>query len=399
VISLASDFDAAALDPAVLRASVSNKWNKNAADILPAWVADMDFAVASPITDALLGYVGQRFFGYAVPSLPESLKARFADWWGSRYGLAVEPDHSIILTEVVQAIHSVSHAFSVPGDGLLILTPIYPPFLGVVEQQRRRLVEHRMEIVDGRYRFDADELRTLIIAERPKIVLLCNPHNPVGRVFTESELRTIGELAVEFDMVILADEIHADLVYAPHRHVSVATLSSDIAARTITTTSVSKSFNLAGLRCAVMVFGSAALRERFDAVIPAHLLGIASVPGMIASIAAWTHGGPWLADCLVQLQANRDYVADRLKRDLPMVGCVPVEATYLQWLDFSAFPLGADEIVSTRLREEALVAMNDGPTFGAGLESFARLNFATSPAVLAHILDRIVGWAQRVPHS
>lgn len=396
---MASDFDNNGLDPAKLRASVSNKWNKNAAAILPAWVADMDFAVAGPISDALKGYHDGQFFGYAVPTLGESVKDAYAKWWGSRYGLAVDPELTVILTEVVQAIHAVTYAFTEPDDGVLMLTPIYPPFLGVVEQQRRRLVEHRMTLVEGSYRFDAEAIRALIISERPKVLLLCNPHNPVGRVFTHAELRQLGDLAVEFDMVILADEIHADLVYEPNRHISIATINPEICARTITTTSASKSFNLAGLRCAVMSFGSQALKDRFDAVIPAHLLGIASIPGLLASRAAWTSGEPWLADCLAQLRANRDAVASTFARELPNVGCAAVEATYLQLLDFTGFPVADDGLVSTRIREEALVAMNDGPTFGVGLESFTRLNFGNSPKMLAEILERIVGWARRATRS
>ena len=393
---MASDFDPNVLDPAVLRASVSNKWNKYAAEVLPAWVADMDFAIAGPISEQLKRYHDGRFFGYAVPALPEKVKLAYANWWTTRYGLEVDPELTIVVTEVVQAIHAVTHAFSEPGDGLLILTPIYPPFLGVVEQQQRRLVEHRMTVVDGRYRFDAEALRALIDRERPKILLLCNPHNPLGRVFAEEELRTLGELAVEFDMVILSDEIHADLVYAPHQHTSIGTLSPEIGERTVTATSASKSFNLAGLRCAVMSFGSGALKQSFDAVIPGHLLGVASVPGQLATVAAWSQGGDWLDDCLAQLRANRTLVVDTFARELPMVGLVPVEATYLQWLDFSSFPVAADGLISTRIREDALVAMNDGPTFGAGLESFTRLNFATSTALLTEILGRIVGWGQKV---
>ena len=392
---MASDFNAYALDPVVLRASVSSKWNKNAAEILPAWVADMDFAIAGPVADQLQRYHDEQFFGYALPSIPEAVRLAYANWWNQRHGLVVDPDLTMVLTEVVQAIHAVTHVFSAPGDGILILTPIYPPFLGVVEQQRRRLVEHRMSVIDGQYRFDIEALRALIIRERPKVLMLCNPHNPTGRVFTETELRQLGELAVEFDMVILSDEIHADLVYAPHRHIPIGTLSAEIGARTVTTAAASKSFNLAGLRCAVMSFGSVGLKERFDAVLSAHVLGMASVPGQLASIAAWAHGAEWLQDCMHQLSANRTQVAETFTHTLPGVGLVNVEGTYLQLLDFTGFPVASDGLVSTRIREEALVAMNDGPTFGAGLESFARLNFATSTACLTEILNRIVNWGQK----
>jgi cysteine-S-conjugate beta-lyase len=377
------------LDEATLRGSVSNKWNKFGPDVAPAWVADMDFSIAPCISSVLREYADRGFYGYPVPTLIDDVKGAFATWWQTRFGLSIDPSQSIVLTEVVQAIHAVVSAFTQPNDGVLVLTPIYPPFLGVLEQQSRRLVEYRMILHDSKYRFDVESLRALIKKERPKILLLCNPHNPVGRVFTIEELRQLGELAVEFDMLILSDEIHADLVFSPHRHVPIATLGEDIARRTFVTSAVSKSFNLAGLRCAMLSFGSPELKDRFDAVFTPHTLGIPSVAGLLASLSAWTHGGDWLRSCVDQLRANRDLVMTRLTQQLPEVGCASIEGTYLAWLDFSAYSYDGFENIAERIRSEAKVALNEGPTFGTGLESYARLNIATSPERLVAMVDQL----------
>ena len=386
------------VDPAELRATPSSKWHRWDLDVVPVWVADMDFKVAPPIDAAVRALSDSGRHMYPRFGLYEELGHAYADRARARYGVEVDPAMVLRVSEVVQAMHAVSMAFSQPGDGVLILTPIYPPFLAVPAAQRRALVDHRMVRRDGTYTFDPDALRAEVAATRPKVLLLCNPHNPVGRVYSEAELRVLADLVVEFDLVCVADEIHSDLVFAPHRHFAFASLGAEVAARTITVTSASKAFNLAGLRCAVMVFGSAALRERFNVAVPEAVLGVPSVAGMVATITAWRECDDWLAACLDYLDGNRRFVAAELARRLPEVGHIVPEGTYLSWLDFSALPGMAAPTggsVGERLREEGRVALNEGPTFGSGLEAFARLNFATSRAVLTEAIDRIERWVDR----
>ncbi len=397
-----------------LRSTVSTKWNKFGPDIIGAWVADMDFPVAPPVAEVMQRYVADGFYGYGVATLKDDMIAAFAQWW-ARHGLVVDPARVVPVSELVQAMHSCVDAFSGPGDGVLMFTPVYPPFFGAVHEQSRTIVEHRLTrsgisnpatdqaSPEGRsdvYRFDADALRAQVRAERPRVVLLCHPHNPIGRVWSVDELRVIADLAEELDMVVVSDEIHADLVYTPHSFRSFATLGPSAAERTVTITSASKSFNNAGLRCALMHFGSDALLERFRGRIRGDLLGVPSVPGMLTTIAAWQHGDEWLGQCLTQLQANRDMVMERLINSGIGIASTVNEATYLQWLDFSALPgvrsaLEADPdlCVSDLLRQHAGVACNNGPDFGDGLRSFARLYFATSPDVLAEICDRFAAFA------
>lgn len=399
------DFDN--VDEAALRASPSSKWNRHDADVLPAWVADMDFRVAPPIDAAVRAIADSGLHLYPRSSTYDDVALAYAERSRSRWGVEADPELVFNVSEIVQAMHAATLAFSEPGDGVLIFTPVYPPFLAVPLDQRRVMIEHRMAARDHMYTFDFETLRAQVEATRPKVFLLCNPHNPVGRVFTHAELRALSELVIEFDMICVADEIHSDLVFEPHRHVVFASLGQDVASRTITLTSASKAFNLAGLRCAVMGFGSASLKERFESVVPEAILGKPSTAGMVATVAAWRECDDWLAACVAHLDGNRRYVVGEVARRLPGVRCIEPEGTYLAWLDFTAVGgdvAAADSVavvsvavgsVGERLREEGRVALNDGPTFGTGLESFARLNFATSRPILTRVIDRIEAWVKR----
>jgi cysteine-S-conjugate beta-lyase len=377
-----------------LAETISLKWGKHPSDVLPLWVADMDFPVASPIAAALESYVNKGFFGYPLHSYYQDLAESYCGWASRHYGVAINPDLVCSLTEVVQGMHALVHVFTAPEDAVLLLTPIYPPFLGVLKEQQRRLIEYRMTVVDGRWSFDLLELRDLVARERPKMFMLCHPHNPLGRVFSADELAGIVAICEEFDVLVVSDEIHADLVFAPHAHIPFASIAG-AAARTITITAASKSFNLAGLRCAVMAFGSVDLKDRFDRVFSSHILGVPSVAGILATITAWTEGDDWMAACLRHLDGNRRYAYERLlPLDLVSEDRAPmIEATYLQWLDFSTVVPKSEENVALRLVQEARVAFNEGPTFGSGLERNARLNLGTSRSVLTEALDRLETWS------
>ena len=217
-----SPYDMDDVDEMSLRASPSSKWNRYDADVLPAWVADMDFRVAAPIDSAIRSVADSGLHLYPKWSVYEDVALAYAERSRSRWGVEVDPGLVFKVSEIVQAMHTATLAFSEPGDGVLILTPIYPPFLAVPLDQRRVMVEHRMIARDRTYTFDFEMLRAQVEATRPKVFLLCNPHNPVGRVFSHAELRALSELVVEFDMVCVADEIHSDLVFAPNRHIAFA---------------------------------------------------------------------------------------------------------------------------------------------------------------------------------
>jgi len=271
-------------------------------------------------------------------------------------------------------------------DGVVIQTPIYPPFLRGVRETGCRLVENRMRTTASRWEFDLDGLRKSVDSGTG-MMLLCNPHNPTGRVLERTELEAIAELAVERDLLVLSDEIHSDLVYPGREHIPIASLHSEIAARTVTLTSASKAFNIPGLRCAVAHFGSAELQKRFNTAAPRRSRGGIGILGLSATEAAWRFSDPWLDAARSYLEANRDFLRDEIPRRFPQVGFHVPEASYLAWLDFGAYAL--EPTPARFFHDRGRTALSQGQLFGTGFEAFARLNFATSRAILTQVLDRM----------
>ncbi len=375
----------AGVTEASLRARRGNKWGKHGEGVLPAWVADMDFTVAEPIRDVIAWSADHSAFGYGPPEDHEELFRAASGWIAARHGWEPDPASFAVLGDVVQGILVASHTFTDPGDGVIVQGPIYPPFLTSIEELRRRIVDNRLVDACGAAALDLNGLRQVAGDPRTRLLLFCNPHNPSGRVLRRDELEAIAAIAIERDLVVVADEIWMDVVYPGHRHIPFATLGPDVAARTITLTSPTKSFNLGGMRCAVAIFGSEALRARFDA-LPARMRGVPSVLGIRASIAAWQEGGPWFDAVMRQLDANRQALGTFVRERLPAVRHRMPDGTYLAWLDFAA--LNLDRPASAFLLDRAGVALNDGNDFG-GDGHCARLNFATPPAILAEVCERI----------
>lgn len=375
-----------------LRSRRGAKWNYYPADVMPAWVADMDYLVAPAVQEAIAQIVETGDYGYPWRKDDATLASAFADRMRERFGWEVDPERVHPVTECVQCMFSTVMTFSEPGDGVLIHTPIYPPFLGTVEKTGRRLVEVPLADNGTRYVLDVEATRAAI-DDRTRVLMLCNPHNPTGRVFTREELTALGALAVERDLIILSDEIHADLTFPGSQHIPIASLGPEIAARTITITSATKAFNIAGLRAAVMHFGSPELQERHRAAVPDYLMGQISVLGTDATVAAWRQAQPWLDDVMAKLRQNRDYVTDFLAREMPRVHHYRPEATYLAWLDCRALDLpgGPHQF----FLNEAKVGLNDGGTFGTPGVPCVRLNFATCDEVLHGVLDRMAAAVQR----
>ncbi len=356
--------------------------------MLPLWVADMDFPIAEPIRRVLRFAVERSDLGYPIHPAPTSIPELTAQRMQRLHGWSVAAERVEILTDVVQGMYTAVHQFSEPGDGVVVQTPIYPPFLGAVTKQGRRLDLNPLALGARGYAFDLEQLRSVSDA-RTRILLLCNPHNPSGRVFRRDELAALAQIALEHDWLVVADEIHQDLIYEGHVHVPFASLSPEIEARTITLTAASKAFNIAGLRCGVAIFGSDALKRRFCA-LPRHIRGGIGMLGIEALDAAWRHSEPWLDEVRAYLAANRRFVIDTVRDELTGVGVVlhPPEATYLAWLDCRALALEPSPFAF--FLANAKVALSDGASFGTAGRGFARINFATSRAILAEALERIV---------
>lgn len=372
-----------------LRSRRTNKWHKFAPDVLPAWVADMDFGVAPPIAAALARLAEKQEYGYAARE--GLLEAAFARRMAARFGWQADPANTVALGDLVQASFSSVMAFSEPGDAVLLQLPSYPPFMAAIEDTGRRLLANPMRDSGARWELD---LAAYDAAPDPRtrVLIFCHPQNPTGRAYTRPELEAVAAFAIRHDLVVVSDEIHADIVYPGHTHIPLASLGPEIAARTVTITSATKSFNIPALRCAVMYFGTAALKQRFFAKIPRRLLGSPGVTGTDATIAAWDDGQPWLDTIMAQLLANRDLVAKTVAAEMPGVTMRVPEATYLAWLDCSglALPCPAGQF----FLDKARVGLNSGETFGAQYAAFARLNFASPTPVLRDILGRMVAAVQ-----
>jgi cystathionine beta-lyase len=367
------------------RGTDSNKWNKYGPDVLPLWVADMDFASPPPVIEALRARVEHGVYGYLREGAPELVEV-FTNRCRKRYGWDVPPEAVMLMSGVNPANNVAARTVCVPGDGFVILTPAYPPILRVpgnvaLEAQLPALTRR----TDGRYEIDFDAFERAI-TPKAKAFLLCNPHNPVGRVYTRTELRRLADICLRRGLTIIADEIHCDLVYAGHEHVPMASLSPEIAARTITLMAPSKTFNQAGLKASVGIVTDPKLREHFQAARADLVQPTANILGYTAMVAAYRDGGPWHEALLRYLEANRDFLADYVTANLPGITMAKPEGTYLAWLDCRQTGI-ADPF--TFFLEKAKVAFNNGKLFGAPGDGFVRLNFGTSRALLTEGLERM----------
>jgi len=373
------------LDLERLRARSGKKWSTFAEPVLPAFVADMDFAPAPPIAGAIARALELGDFGYPDDGGARALAETFARRAAARYGWNVHPARIEVVTDVVQAIYIALEVLSEPGEGAVVQTPIYPPFLSAVADTGRRAVLNPLVAADEGYVMDLERLRASLTRDT-RIVLLCNPHNPTGRVFRRRELEALAEIVLAHELVVVADELHGDLVYPGARYLPFATLGPEVEARTVTLTSASKAFNIAGLRCALAIFGSERLQRSF-ARVPRHVRGGLGTLGLLATRTAWEAGDEWLSQVLRYLHGNRDRVAEFVRSRLPGIRHHPPEATYLAWLDCNE--LGLEPDPWRFLLDRARVALSDGATFGEAGRGFVRLNFATPRPLLSAILKRL----------
>ncbi|GEL23560.1 aminotransferase [Pseudonocardia sulfidoxydans NBRC 16205] len=372
------------LDLADLARRPGIKWRHAGPGNVAAWVADMDFAPPQPVTDAMVRLIEGGDLGYPEWLLVGTpLREAFAARMGARYGWDVPAGEVREHTDLIQGVQMVLHLATSPGDGVAVHTPCYPPFLATVEEMGRKRVDVPVRrTADG---WDPNLAALDDAASGCRVLLLVNPHNPTGRVLTRDELAAVADIAHRHDLLVISDEIHAELVHAPHLHVPFASLGAHVAARTVTLNSASKAFNLAGLHCAVGHWGPPQLRARLDAH-PSELFGGVSSLSVVATLAAWEHGDEWQRRLREVLRRNRDRVAAWLARrggDDPLP-----EATYLYWFAARTLELRADDVVGVVTRD-ARVRLDGGPGFGSGHEGMLRLNLATAEPVLDELLRRL----------
>lgn len=362
----------------------SQKWQRYGDDVLPLWVADMDFVSPPAVIEALQSRVAHGVFGYG--RTPESLRRTLCEWSAHHYRWEIEPDWQVWLPGVVPALHLASLALTEPGDGVLTVTPIYPPFLKVAERTGRlaQTAELAPPTASGEpWRLDRQRLEAAI-TPRTRLLLWCHPHNPTGRVWRDEELAILAELAERHDLLIVSDELHCDLILdAGDTHRPLAARYPELARRIITLWAPSKTFNIAGLTCACAVVSDARLRQRLQEAMRG-LMPDANVLGLLAAEAAYAQGEPWRQELLAVLRDNRQRLGDYTAR-WPGVTYSAPESTYLAWLDLRHAGLG--DSPQQTLLDRARVALSDGADFG--WPGFVRLNFGTSPALLEQALQRL----------
>ncbi|MGH8239818.1 MAG: MalY/PatB family protein [Steroidobacteraceae bacterium] len=367
-----------------LRRHRGRKWSTHRSDVLPAWIADMDMLPAPIIRAALRMAIEEGDLGYGPTAERSGIGEVFSAWALHRWQWQVEAAVVMLMPDVVSGLSNCIEALTSRGDGVLVQTPIYPPILSCIEISGRRVVA--CASVGASIDFAA--LEAAIAQSRPRLFILCNPHNPTGRCFTRVELTRLAALAADYDLDVVSDEIHADLVHPGHQHIPFASLSAQEASRTVTLNSASKAFNVAGLRCAVCVAQSVALRRQLSS-LPAQRWTTFSTVGVRAALAAWTEAGEaWLIACVEHLTQMRDHLAQRLTEELPAMRCVAPQAGYLAWLDCRELGLGGAP--AQFFLERARVALSPGSEFGEPGHGFVRLNFATSQDILDRILDRMI---------
>lgn len=352
-------------------------------DLLSLWVADMDFAIAPAIREALQKRLDHAVFGYNL-RLPVFYEV-VGNWVHQRYGFQIEASWIVHSPGIMPAVNLAVLQFTQPGDGVLIQTPVYRPFHDAVKAHGRVLLTNPLLCRNGYYSIDFDDLEQKL--RLAKLFILCNPHNPVGRLWSNDDLLRLGSLCRKYKVPVVSDEIHADIVYDGHRATSIAALE-DFADNAIVCVSPAKSFNLAGLSSAVIIVKNPALRQPLAKMIESLHLYLGNSFGIEAIIAAYRDADDWLAELLIYLQHNRDYLVDFLKRELPLLKLATPESTYLAWIDFRA--LGKDdETLLGWLVEKARLALDPGTKFGVEGSGHMRLNFGCPRQLLTEALESL----------
>lgn len=376
------------------RHTCSYKWDSAPSgekEVLPLWVADMDFRTAPVIVEALERRVRHGIFGYV--RVPDAYYESVARWFARRHGWKMETDWIIYTSGVVPAISAVIKALTVPGDGVVVQTPVYNCFFSSIRNNGCRVVPNPLIYENRTYRIDFEDLDRKTADPGVRLLLLCNPHNPAGRVWTREELVRIGEICQKHGVRVIADEIHCELVFPGHEYVPFASTGENQLRNSVTCVSPSKAFNLAGLQIASIISCDRAVRERIDRAININEVCDVNPFGVEATIAAYGGGEDWLLQLLDYLKGNYDLLCDFFKTYLPQIPVTSLEGTYLVWTDCRAFHLPSD-VLQELLLEETGLWLNSGTLYGAEGEGFLRWNIACPRVVLHDALTRFLHFVQ-----
>ncbi len=369
--------------------SGSVKWDlretKGSSDIIPMWVADMDFKAPPEIVEALVKRAEHGIFGYTFPY--DSYRDSVKNWMKKRHDLTIEADWITVTPGVVPALSTAINAFTKPGDKILIQPPVYHPFKKVIEGNDRIAVENRLIAENNYYRMDFESLEK-ILKQGVSMFVLCSPHNPVGRVWNHDELKKLIDLCRSGNTLIVSDEIHSDLIMPGKKHLPMAKIYADAGDRLITLTAASKTFNLAGLSCSSVIIEDLKLRNSFQKALLNQSITMPNIFGLTATEAAYNHCEEWLDSLIVYINENYLFLKDYIKNKLSKIKVTELEGTYLAWLDFSRFNI-PDEEIDEILFKKAKVWLDNGPQFGTGGKGFQRINLACPRSTLKEALARL----------
>jgi cystathionine beta-lyase len=374
------------------RGTHATKWDMTAklsgitaADAIPMWVADMDFAAPPGVTQALAATVDRGVHGYYADT--GSWAEALTDWLALRHGLSIKPEWVSPTPGVVSGLGLILQAVSEPGDDVVVFPPAYHAFRKIILANDRRILDAQLVQRQGRYAMDLEALRELL-TPRTKVVFFCSPHNPGGTVWSVEEIRALAAFCAEHNLILVSDEIHCDLILDGATHTPTMNAAPEIADRLITCVAATKTFNLAGAHVGACVTPNAALKRKLDARIAASGLGSYNAFGMIATEAAWRTGADWLNELLPYLRGNRDLLDIRIEAAAPGARSMRLDATYLAWVDFSGTGLSVED-VAKRVSGLARIFASPGSQFGPGGETWLRFNFATPRPILQQALDRL----------
>lgn len=367
------------------RGTLSYKWDSTPEGTLPMWVADMDFKTAPAIIEAIRKRVDNGCFGYTL--VPQEYYDAVTSWFSRRHGWNIDPGMIIYTSGVVPAISAILKALTVPGDKVIIQTPVYNCFFSSIRNNRLETLSSPLLRRGDTFEMDFDDFELKASDPRTKIFLLCNPHNPAGRVWTRDELTRIGEICLRHGVTVVSDEIHCEFVFDGHTYTPFASISKEFSSNSVTCISPSKAFNIAGLQIANIVAPDAERRARIDRAINVNEVCDVNPFGVIATMAAYNESGDWLDALLIYIKGNYDYMADYCRRNLPGFPVTRLEGTYLAWMDCSRLGLTSEQI-EEQLESEVGLRLNAGTLYGADGQHYMRWNLACPRSLVKDGLDR-----------
>lgn len=363
----------------------ARNWIFNTDDVLPLWVADMDFRTPDFIVDAIKKRAEHEVYGYTFK--PDSYFEAVIKWMKCRYDWEIKKEWISFSPGVVSGLTFAIETFSKPGEGVIVQPPVYFPFFDSIKGTKRKLLENPLKIENGRYTFDIEDLKSKI-DKNTKLLLLCNPQNPGGMVWTKNELTELTAICLENDILVISDEIHSDLVYDGQQHIPLPTISEEVSQNCVVCMAPSKTFNVAGLSSSLVIIPNKTKFNRYERTLNVGHVGMGNIFGTVALESAYTHGDEWLGQLLDYLWENYLFLENFIKKYLPKIKVMKPEATYLIWLDFREYGMNDNELFQFAIKE-AKVGLNNGGRFGTGGDGWLRINIGCPRVILEEALDRL----------